>query len=230
VQGKARHDMARPGKAGRIAARQGLFVRVLVFQFGFVLSGVWQMRIALAELKSVSPYSQSRAISSLKSRDETHDDFEQRTWRERCHTDADGMCYIPPMVFKNCIAEAAKYKSIQIPGKGKSTYTKHFEAGILCKEVVPLGIHRDKVQGERLFVPTDGKRGSGKRVWKTFPVFPRWEGTVEFLILDEIIDEETFQVHLIDAGQFIGIGRFRPRNNGFYGRFEVGGIVWSEMK
>jgi hypothetical protein len=131
------------------------------------------------------------------------------------------------MNFKNCIAEAAKYKSIQIPGKGKSTYTKHFEAGILCKEIMPLGINVKDVQGERLFVPASGKRGDGKRVWKTFPVFPEWSGEVEFLILDEVIDEETFRLHLIDAGQFIGIGRFRPRNNGFYGRFEVVEIQWA---
>lgn len=186
------------------------------------------MRIALAKLRSVSPYSQSRPVQSIKTRDETHDQFEERTWRERCHADENRIVYVPPMCFKNCIAEAAKYKSIQIPGKGKSTYTKHFEAGILCKETLSLSIKVDDVQGERLFVPADGRRGSGKRVWKTFPVFPTWSGVVEFLILDEVIDEETFYTHLVDAGQFIGIGRFRPRNNGFYGRFAVEAIDWSK--
>jgi hypothetical protein len=185
------------------------------------------MRIAIATLESVSPYSQSRAVQSLKSRDETHDDYEQRTWRERCHIDAARVVFIPPMSFKNCIAEAAKYKSIQIPGKGKSTYTKHFEAGILCKEPFSLGVKLDDVQGERLFVPSDGKRGGDKRVWKTFPVFQEWKGDVEFLVLDDLIDEEVFQSHLVDAGQFIGIGRFRPRRNGFYGRFAVVKVKWS---
>ena len=184
------------------------------------------MRIALATLRSVSPYSQSRPVQSIKTRDQTHDEFEQATWRERCHSDKSGMCFIPPMNFKNCIAEAAKYKSIQIPGKGKSTYTKHFEAGILCKEILSLGINVKDVPGERLFVPASGKRGDGKRVWKTFPVFHEWGGVVEFLILDEVIYQETFLLHLVDAGQFIGIGRFRPRNNGFYGRFSVEGIDW----
>ena len=184
------------------------------------------MRIAIATLRSVSPYSQSRPVQSLKSRDETHDDFEQRTWRERCHVDGKGQAYIPPMGFKNCIAEAVKYKSIQIPGKGKSTYTKYFEVGILCKEPMPLGVALEDIKGERLFVPADGKRGGGKRVWKTFPVFHEWSGEVEFLVLDELIDDEVFHNHLVDAGQFIGIGRFRPRNNGFYGRFAVENIVW----
>lgn len=49
---------------------------------------------------------------------------------------------------------------------------------------------------------------------------------MEFLILDEIITEEVFREHLADAGSFIGIGRFRPRNNGFYGRFLVESVDW----
>ena len=37
----------------------------------------------------------------------------------------------------------------------------------------------------------------------------------------ETITLSVFRKHLEEAGKFIGIGRFRPRNNGFYGRFEV---------
>ena len=32
--------------------------------------------------------------------------------------------------------------------------------------------------------------------------------------------------HLKEAGQFIGLGRFRPRKNGYYGRFEIVSIAW----
>lgn len=179
------------------------------------------MKTAFAHLKSVSPYSQSRFINEKKSRDITHADFEKEVWRKRLHSDENGIVFIPPMSFKNCLSEAAKYKSIQIPGKGKSTYTKHFEAGVLCFTPLSLNIHVDSVQGEWLHVPSDGKRGGTTRVEKCFPVIPRWEGTVEFLIVDDIIDNEVFKTHLEDAGRFIGVGRFRPRNNGFYGRFSV---------
>jgi hypothetical protein len=187
------------------------------------------MRIALAHLKSASAYGQSKAILEKKSRDETHDQFEERTWKQRCHVDKDGIVFIPPTAFKNCLSEAAKYKSIQIPGKGKTTYTKHFEAGVLCVKPVSLGVHIDDVDGLRLHVPADGKRGGGKRVWKTFPFIPEWESEVEFCVLDEIIDNDVFEQHLIDAGQFIGIGYFRPRNNGYWGRFSVEAITWKQL-
>jgi hypothetical protein len=82
------------------------------------------------------------------------------------------------------------------------------------------------VDGEWLFVPATGKRGDGKRVDKCFPVVPKWSGDVHFYILDETITERVFCQHLEEAGKFIGIGRFRPRNNGFYGRFSVEAIKW----
>ena len=47
-----------------------------------------------------------------------------------------------------------------------------------------------------------------------------------FFVLDETITEDVFLNHLTQAGQFIGIGRFRPRNNGFYGRFAVDKVEW----
>ena len=186
------------------------------------------MKIVTAILKSLSPYSQSRFAQVPKLDKERPDDYEARTWRERCHFNTEGRVFIPPMAFKNCLSEAAKYLGIQIPGKGKATFTKHFEAGVLVTEGLVLPETRETVQGEWLFLPADGKRGSGKRVMKCYPVIPAWEGPVQFYILDDTITPEVFRYHLEQAGQFIGIGRFRPRNNGYYGRFIVQDVAWAE--
>lgn len=184
------------------------------------------MHLATVQLKSVSPYSQSRKIQSERMDRETADDFEKRTWRERIHADADGMVFIPPMAFKNCISECAKFRSEQIPGKGKSTYTKHFEAGILVMDPLYIGVRAEDMQGEWLYVPSDGRRGGAKRVNRCFPFVPKWEGSVTFHILDDAITKDVFERHIVEAGRFIGLGRFRPRNNGYYGRFEVVSLTW----
>lgn len=191
------------------------------------------MRIATATLHSISPYGQSKHHEVPKlgragtgTPTESPKDYEERTWRERCHVDNNGHLFIPPMAFKNCIAEIAKYLSVQIPGKGKNTYTKHFEAGLMVLDGLTLPITKDKVDGEWLFVPASGRRGDGKRVSKCFPVIREWSGDVTFHVLDDVITEEVFEQHLKEAGNFIGIGRFRPRNNGYYGRFEVKRIIW----
>jgi hypothetical protein len=187
------------------------------------------MKIAVAHLKSVSPYSQSRNYDREipKLTKEGPQDYEDRTWRNRTHAGEDGKLFIPPMAFKNCLSDAAKYLSIQIPGKGKTTYTKHFDAGIVVVEPMVLPITREKVIGEWFHVPSDGKRGGGRRVWRCFPVVHQWEGHQQFVVLDDTVTKDVFIDHLKQAGQFIGIGRFRPRNGGFYGRFDVLGVKWS---
>lgn len=184
------------------------------------------MKTVAAKLKSVSPYSQSKHHDAPKLDRELPKDYEKRVWRERLHVGDDGRVFIPPMAFKNALSEAAKFMSVQIPGKGKATYTKHFEAGVLVVDGLVLPIKKDDVPGEWLFLPSDGIRGSGKRVDKCYPVIKEWQGEVTFYVLDEIITQDAFTEHLKAAGNFIGIGRFRPRNNGFYGRFTVENVKW----
>jgi hypothetical protein len=187
------------------------------------------MITAKARLESTSVYSQSRhyADSVAKLEKESHADYETRTWRNRCHTTKEGYIFIPPSAFKNCIAEAARFLGEKIQGKGNATYTKHFESGVMVIDPLVLPIKADDVPCETLFVPADGKRGSGKRVTKCFPAIPKWSGDVEFIIVDPTITKDVFERHLKEAGSLIGIGRFRPRNNGYYGRFIVKSLTWT---
>lgn len=179
------------------------------------------MRTVKASLKSISPYSQSRFYEVPKLERELPAEYEERTWMERLHVNKDGNVYIPPMALKNCLSDAAKYMGIQIPGKGKSNYKKHFEAGLIVTSPIILPIKKEDVNGEWLFLPSNGNRGDGKRVKKCMPLIAEWSGEATFYIVDEIITLDVFRRHLEAAGSFIGLGRFRPRNNGFYGRFEV---------
>lgn len=185
------------------------------------------MKTVTAKLKSASPYSQSRHYQVPELERETKDAYETRTWRNRLHVNDDGNVIIPPMAFKNALSTAAKFLSIQVPGKGKKTYTKSFEAGVLTMEPITLQLRADEVEGEWLFVPTDGIRGSGKRCMRCFPLIRQWSGSMQFIILDELITEDVFRKVLTAAGQFVGIGRFRPFNNGFYGRFNVEALSWA---
>lgn len=187
------------------------------------------MRVATATLRSVSPYSQSRVLplGSMKDK-EKHDDYEKRIWRERLHVNAAGNVFIPPMAFKHCIASAAQYLSLSVPGKGTSKYTKHFLAGILVVEGLDTGIAKDAVEGEWLHMNSDGKKGGSKRVWRCYPKIENWAGDVEYLVLDDTITNEIFERVLIESGRFIGIGRFAPNRGGYYGRFAVDKVKWSE--
>ena len=178
----------------------------------------------IAKIKGISPMGQSRAIQSKRDTGEGPDDHEERTWKERLHTDENGVAVIPPMAIKNCLADCAKYLSESVPGKGKSTYTKHFEAGILCLEPASLGIKAKDVQGTKLHVPSDGIKGGAKRVYRYFPTIPTgWEAECHITVMDPILISKPEKIHeyFVHAGKFIGLGCFRPRRGGFWGRFTV---------
>ncbi len=186
------------------------------------------MRIAHATLKSLAAYSQSRQFPAKEDSKEAHDDYEKRMWRTRMHVTDDGHVFIPPMAFKFSLETAAKYLRMRIKGKDRSEYGKHFKSGVIVPEGLVLPDVAANVHGEWLSLNSNGKRGSGTRVPRCMPCIPKWEGVVQYYVLDEIIGNEIFEKHLTEAGNFIGIGRFRPENGGFYGRYEVVKIVWSE--
>jgi hypothetical protein len=186
------------------------------------------MKKAIVKLKSTSTYGQSKQYNVPKLPKELHGDYEERTWRERCHYDKEGKVFIPGNQFANSIRTAAKYANLQIPGKGKSTYTKHFESGIMVLDNVALNATKDTIDRVSLNVPSDGMVGGSKRVLKNFPYVPEWEGTVTYHILDDIITPDVFEQVLRTSGELIGIGFWRPRNRGMWGRFQIEDIKWIE--
>ena len=191
------------------------------------------MKTAVATLRGITPYQQSREKDSVdpKKAKEDHKVYEERTWKLRAHVDENGMVCIPPLSLKAALAEAAKYCKRQIPGQGKCTYTQKFKSGLLVQsELIPTGTFLDNVRKAGVFGDSKGKSGGtgGGRVWKFFPTIDKWEAKVQFTILDDIITEEVFREILVEAGRFIGIGTWRPQNGGEHGRFEVVDIAWSE--
>jgi hypothetical protein len=128
----------------------------------------------------------------------------------------------------NCIRESAKFLTIQIPGKGKATYTKHFASGIVVINDIILPILKENLSGQEVHVPADGMPGGTKRVMKKFPIVHNWKGEFTVMIGDDTITSEVFEQVIHNAGLLIGLGTFRPRNRGDHGRFKVVDMQWSE--
>lgn len=188
-------------------------------------------RIAVALIEGISAYSQSRDHDTSKLDKEGPDEYDQRTWRERAHYDPETrICEIPGMAFKMAMADAAKRMQVRIPGKGKSTYTKNFLSGLIVPENPSLGVSVDDAFCEVVNCHSNGIRGSGSRVKRRFPMFKRgWQVEVQFMVIDDEIPQDLFMQVLKEAGNLIGVGRFRPQNGGYLGRFRVRAINWSEQ-
>src|SRR5262245_4621379 len=181
-----------------------------------------------------SPYSQSRKHNAPMLDRESHDDYDIRTWREKCTVNKDGHVVIPLMGLKMAIDTTAFHLGQKVPGRRGSTYKSFFVSGFICDHDVPLA------NGKAFLTPKDaecfegwmgsgGKRGEGSRVIRRFPDFHKWHAVAEFTIIDDVITQSVFEQHVKAAGMVCGIGRFRPENGGSNGRFRVTKFEWSDV-
>lgn len=200
------------------------------------------VRTATARLTGMSPYSSSRKYDDLVPRleKENAEDYDKRTWREHANYDQKTReMFIPPMGLKLSLAEAAKRLSIKIPGKGKATYTKNILSGVIAAdriwlEVPPADggkkwtrIKMEDAAMEGFLANSDGRRGSGSRVFRRFPILHEWRAEAILQLIDDEVPTEVFERCLREAGNLIGVGRFRPQNGGYFGRFTCDSVRWS---
>jgi hypothetical protein len=185
------------------------------------------MRTVKVHVKSLSKYTQSRMHHTPKIEKESADAYEARTWLEKTTTNDKGEIIIPAVSFKQSLDRAGQMLGMQIPGRGKSTYTKHFKAGIMIVDDLNTGWKKEEVTKIAINAHSDGTGASGNRVVRFLPQIPSWEGTIEFKIVDDTITPEVFEKHFTEAGMLVGIGQHRPENGGNNGRFMPMSFDWS---
>ena len=179
------------------------------------------MKTALIKLTSAAPLTQSRKHDAPKLEKELADAYEQRTWKNKAHINEEGRVEIPAFAIKCAVVAAAKYAGDQIPGKGKSTWTKKFQCGILIPANAVTDKTKDDITPITINANADGVRGSGKRVFRTFPQLLKWTARLEVMVFDEIITRDILERYFTAAGQYIGVGQYRPESGGTNGRFSV---------
>jgi hypothetical protein len=193
------------------------------------------MKICRAYIEGLpgSPYSQSAMHEAEMHDRESHDDYDARTWREKCTTTADGQVAIPAMGLKQCVDLAAQKLGEKVPGRRGATYKSFFTSGVICNADVPIAngkpLTPEDAQMVAIWANSDGVRGSGKRVKRRFPSFDVWHGAAEFTIVDDIITTDVFERTLKSGGLVVGIGRYRPGNGGTNGRYRVTKFEWQDV-
>lgn len=185
---------------------------------------------AIVSINGLAPLSQSKQHDAEFLDGESNDEFDKRTWREKCNADADGIVFVPAMAFKQAIDTAAKRLAIADPDNKRANLTKYFVSDVICEDNLSIGVHKDAMTSIRISANVDGVRGSGKRVPRTLPQIQEWKGKTSFLIMEEKIKPEIFQKVLAAAGRSIGVGQFRPEKGGLNGRFEISNIKFEKME
>lgn len=168
-----------------------------------------------------------KAVSTPKTSAEDFEQYDERTWQEKVHCDDSGRVYWPNFAIKNALEEAGKFLSMKIPGEGQKTYTDRFRKGVIVPQQMYLfrrdgkPVTMDDVKRKSLFVPSDGKRGSGKRVTRIFPYLDKWQGEAMICVADPKLTDHVLSQHLAVVGQFVGFGSMRIGNGGVNGMSRV---------
>lgn len=185
---------------------------------------------AIVSIKGTAPLSQSKQHQAEWLDGESNEDFDKRTWREKCNYDDGGIVFVPAMAFKQAMDTAAKRLAIADPDNKRANLTKYFVSDVICENNLSLGVRKEDMPSIRISANVDGVRGSGKRVPRTLPQIQEWAGQTSFLIMEEKIKPEIFQKVLVTAGRSIGVGQFRPEKGGLNGRFEISKIKFEKME
>lgn len=132
-----------------------------------------------------------------------------------CYRSADGPCFIPSEQLRGAFINAGSFVKAKVGGRSKSM--KSIVAAMFM--VSPEEIHLPEYDAI-------DKRSAVNRNIKArvIVIRPRWnEWSVTFTLS---VDEDSISVEAITqiieyAGKYVGIGSFRPANNGMFGRFEL---------
>lgn len=184
------------------------------------------------KLTSIAPYSASRMVTEPRIGKEKPEVWDRRTWHLKANVDDEGNCIIPAVAFKFAMINAAKYCNIKIEGGGGSKFTKHFTSGLTVESSIKLGVTQKEIASQpdryskTYMMNAKGVRGPGSRVPRVLPFFEQWQGEIEMIVLDPIIDKKVFAEVMHAAGNYIGVGQYRPENGGDCGRFMVEKIEW----
>lgn len=135
-----------------------------------------------------------------------------------CHRNNSGLCFIPSDHIRGAMINAGSYVKSKVGGRSKS-----------MKQIVAAMF---MVTPEQIVIPdydTIDKRSGVNRSIKArvITIRPKWtEWNAEFIlqIREKSITIETITSIIEYAGNYVGIGSFRPTNNGMFGRFELESI------
>jgi hypothetical protein len=135
-----------------------------------------------------------------------------------CYRSADGVCYIPSDHIRGALIAAGSFVKSKVGGRSKSMKT------IVAAMFMPVP--------EQIALPDydaiDKRSAVNQNIkGRVITVRPKWTKWEVIFVLQ--VDEDSISLDAISqiieyAGKYVGIGSFRPVNNGLFGRFSLHSI------
>lgn len=135
-----------------------------------------------------------------------------------CYRNAEGKCYIPSDQIKRALINAGTFMKSKVGVRTKSM--KSIVAACFIPEPEQILIPNYDTIDKRSTVNKNIKA----RVICVRPKWTSWEVSFTLQVLENTITKETVEELIKYAGFYVGIGSYRPTNNGHFGRFEIKSI------
>ena len=123
--------------------------------------------------------------------------------------------YIPSEHIRGALINAGAMVKSKVGNSKKSM--KNIVAGMFFIDEPKLRLPSNYVIDKRSAV----NRNIKARVISIRPKWESWDAEFTLLVDNDTITQSTIKEIITQAGNFIGIGSFRPTNNGMFGRFDL---------
>lgn len=189
------------------------------------------MKTFKVKIKGVTPYMQHRM-----------DDIKLEEWEKKrglimerddvakedivraeyhCYRNGNGKCYIPADQLRGSFIGAGSMVKAKVGGRSKSM--KQVVAAMFMVTPDHIEIPDFDSIDKRSAVNKNVKA----RVMVIRPKWTEWEADFKLNVMNDTITNDTVKSIIENAGDYIGIGSFRPTNNGMFGRFQVEEFTYS---
>jgi hypothetical protein len=132
-----------------------------------------------------------------------------------CFRNLEGKCYIPSDHIRGALIGAGSYVKAKVGGRSKSM--KVLVAAMFMVDPEQIILPDYDAIDKRSAV----NRNIKARVISVRPKWTHWEAEFTLSVYEDTITTETIEQLFAFAGNLVGIGSFRPTNNGLFGRFEL---------
>ncbi len=139
-----------------------------------------------------------------------------------CYRNGAGNCFIPSDQLRGAFINAGSAVKAKVGGRSKSM--KQVVAAMFMVSPEQIELPDFDLVDKRSAV----NRNIKARVISIRPKWTTWEVEFTLNVMNDTITTETIKQIIEYAGDYVGIGSFRPTNNGMFGRFEL--IDFKELK
>lgn len=177
------------------------------------------------KIKGITPYMQHRMDDVkldeweknrkqiIERDDVAHEDAVRAEFH--CYRNGNGKCFIPSEHLRGSFIGAGAMVKSKVGNAKKSM--KNIVAAMFF--VTPE--HIEMPEYDAIDKRSAVNKNIKARVITIRPKWTNWEAKFELNIDNDTITKKTIEEIITQAGNYIGIGSFRPTNNGMFGRFSL---------